>query len=188
MAEGKQEKKAPGAAPTPGAAEAPAQQVEQVYTRYQNSLQDAGLSTQARVEEEQRNYLRSHQEIHIELQKKLQEACQRHARALEEVAGNENAAQILLQAHRQYEDDVNAAHVAARNKAEELDRNHRDNLEAARTDYTKRNEESYRSLVRELQGVLTRVDPDSVDVQQIGLLGNVLLAATQTARAKIPPV
>jgi len=187
MAEGKQEKKGAGAtqggAGASGAADAP-QQVEQVYTRYTNALQDACLSVQSRVEEEQRNYLRSHQELQIELQKKLQEACQRHAKALEETAGTENATELLVKAHRQYEDDVNAAHVAARNKAEELDRNHRDSLEAARGDYAKRNEESYRSLVRELQGVLTRVDPDSVDIQHIDLLGNVLLAATQTARAK----
>ena len=186
MAEGKQEKKAPGATPSTSAADAPAQQVEQVYTRYQNALQDACLNAQSRVEEEHRNYVRSHQELQLEVQKKLQDACQRHAKALEEAAGNENAQQLALQAQRQYEDDVNEAHVAARNKAEDLDRNYRDKLDAARADHEKRNEESYRALVRDLQGVWTKVDPDNVELQHIDLLSNVLLAATQTARAKAP--
>lgn len=185
MAEGKQEKRA-GATRSKDAADAPAQQVEEVYIRYQNSLQDACLSAQNRVEEEQRNYLRSHQELHLELQKRLQDACQRHAKALEEAVGNEKAAQLAIEAHRQYEDDVNEAHVAARNKAEDLDRNYRDRLEKARDEHTKRNDDSYRSLVKELQSVWTRVDPDNIDPQHIDLLGNVLLVATLAARAKAP--
>lgn len=185
MAEGKQEKKA-GAAASRDTAEVPAQQVQEVYIRYQNSLQDACLNAQNRVEEEQRNYLRTHQELHLELQKRLQDACQRHAKALEEAAGNEKAAQLAVEAYRQYEDDVNEAHVAARNKAEDLDRNYRDRLEKARDEHTKRNDDSYRSLVKELQSVWTRVDPDNIDPQQIDLLGNVLLVASLAARSKAP--
>jgi catalase len=181
MPEGKQEKKTTGES---SSSDAPLRQLHEVYSKHTNSLQDACLTAQARVGEAERNHLQSVNEVHIELQKQLQDSCQRYAKALEATAGNENAAELAVQAHREYAEEVNSAHVSARNKLEEIDRSHRDKLESARADYAKSQENSYRSLAKELQGALTRVDPENLDPQQINLLSHILLATSQVVKQR----
>jgi hypothetical protein len=176
MAESKQEKKAGGATASPTSSDAPHRQLEEAYGGYANSLQDAWLSVQTRLGEEQRNYLQSVQTAQLDVQKELQDAHQRYVKAHEAAAGKDNAAELCAQAHREYVEAVNAAHVSGRNKLEEIERYHRDKLESLREEYSKKVETSHRSLVKGVQKVWSRVDPDRIDAQQLNQLSHALLA------------
>jgi hypothetical protein len=182
MTEAKGDKKTSGGASSRTATETPSRQIEEVYGKYASSLQDACLAAQTKVGEAERAYLQSLHQVQLDLQKELLNASQQYVTACDAARSKENAAEACGQAQQDYVEAVNAAHVASRNKAEELDRSHREKLEAVRTDHTDSNEASYRSLVKDLQSIWGRVDAGTVDPQDLNLLSHTLLAATQSAR------
>jgi hypothetical protein len=169
--------------PSSATPDSPHRRFEEVYRTYTNCLQDAWLANQGRFAETNRDFLQRLYGAQLELQKEVQEA----NRKFSGQPRNESDAQLRAAAYREYVEAINAAFVTGWNRAEEIKREYRQNVEAARSDYVKSNDDCYRSLLRDLQSAWSGVDPANVDVQHLNLISHLLLAATYTAYSRLGP-
>jgi hypothetical protein len=172
-----------GGATSSSPPDSPYRRFEEVNRTYTNCLQDAWLATQGRFAETSRDFLQRLYGAQLELQKEVQEA----NRKFSGEPRNESDAQLRAAAYREYLEAINAAFVTGWNRAEEIKREYRQNVEAGRSDYVKSNDDCYRSFLRNLQSAWSGVDLANVDVQHLNLISHLLLAATYTAYSRLGP-
>jgi len=173
-----------GGTPPSGTPGPPYRRFEEAYHTYTNCLQDAWLAAQSRFAQTHRDYQQQLYSVQLELQKEAQDA---HRRFSEQARSEDSSAEHRASAHREQIEATNSAFVSGWNRVEDIKREYRKNVETARSEFFNSNDACYRSFLRDVQNAWSGIDPSSVDVHHLHLIGQLLLAATCTAHGRLGP-
>lgn len=166
----------------PGSAKPTAYQFEDIYTGYTTALHKEWMAAQDQLRDIHRECLQNLNEIQSDVHKEIQDACQRLTKTREDISGKENAPELWATAHREHANALNTAMTSGWKRSEDIRRNHRDALEAARAAHRKSNEASYQNFLNEMRNAWAGIDSSAVDVNNLNLISHLMLAASHSAR------
>jgi len=133
-----------------------------VCLSYEQARRECDLTTRKQYEEAYREYTKAVRDTQFEAEKHCEDAAQKYWSAIEQVESEEDARERASEAYQDYQDAVREAHQKAQRRTEGAGRTYTNKLNETRISGQKLWYEAYRSYLRSVQELWSRIDVDAL--------------------------